>query len=112
MARVYPIFRGVDNELEFRGLRGKYFYYAVGGVIGSIFLTLFLYIFGVNLFLALLLMLATGGGAVFYTYSANKKYGRWGDVKQPVRSLKPHYLYQTRSFGRIVAVKPLPKRKA
>lgn len=112
MARVYPVFRGVDNELEFRGLRGKYFYYAVGGVIGSIFLTLLLYILGINLFLALLLMVATGCGVLFYTYSANKKYGRWGDVKQPVRTLKPHFVYQTRPFRQLVAVKSFPKRKA
>ena len=111
MARVYPVFRGVDNELEFRGLRGKYFYYAVGGVIGSIFVTLLLYILGVNLFLALLLMVATGSGVLFYMYSANKKYGRWGDVKQRVRSLKPHFVYQTRPFRQLVDVKSFPKRK-
>lgn len=112
MARVYPIFRGVDNELEFRGLRGKYFYYAVGGVIGSIFLTLVLYIVGVNLLVALVLLVATGGGALGYAYSANKKYGRWGDVKQPVRTLKPHFVSQTRSFRQVVDVRTYPKRKA
>ena len=111
MARVYPVYRGVDNELEFRGLRGKYFYYAVGGVIGGIFVTLLLYIFGVNLFLSLVLMLLLGGGVLFYAYSANKKYGRWGDVKQPIRTLKPHFVYQTRSFRQMVTVKSYPKRK-
>jgi Domain of unknown function (DUF4133) len=77
MARVYPVFRGVDNELEFRGLRGKYFYYAVAGAIGSIFLTLMLYILGVNVLLAMLLMVMVGGGALYYNVSSGLDLNRF-----------------------------------
>jgi hypothetical protein len=111
MARVYPILRGVDNELEFRGLRGKYFYYAVAGVIGGIFLALLLYIVGINLLVAFALMVLTAGGSLIYVFSANKTYGRWGTVKQPVRRLKPHYVYQNRSFRQLISVHSFPKRK-
>ena len=39
--KAYIIHRGVDNEIEFRGLRGKHFYYAAICVIATLFLGCF-----------------------------------------------------------------------
>jgi hypothetical protein len=102
MVRQFIIIRGVDTEIEFRGLRGKYFYYCAGGCIGSIFLTLVLYILSFPVLVALLVLVLGSGFSVYYCYTLNNKYGRWGDVKQPVRSMKPDAVYQNNPFRQLL----------
>ncbi|TAE39252.1 MAG: DUF4133 domain-containing protein [Runella slithyformis] len=109
--KSFPVFRGVDNEIEFKGLRGKYFYYAAVGIVVSIFLTLFLYIIGLNPLLAISVLLLGAGSTLFYTYDANKRHGRWGTVKLAVKNQKPFFVYQNRSFARLVEIQTLSKRK-
>lgn len=109
--KSFPIFRGVDNEIEFRGLRGKHFYYAAVGIIASIFLTLFLYIIGLNTLIAISVLLISAGSTLFYTYDANKRHGRWGAIKLAVKNHKPFFVYQNRSFTRLVEIRTLSKRK-
>ena len=46
--KKYSIYRGIDNEIEFKGLRGRYFYHAAGGAVGFIMTTLLLHIVGVR----------------------------------------------------------------
>lgn len=102
MVRQFIIIRGVDTEIEFRGLRGKYFYYCAGGCTGSIFVTLVLYILSFPLLLSLLVLVVGAGFSLYYFYMLNNKYGRWGDVKQPVRSMKPGAVYQNNSFRQLI----------
>lgn len=111
LMKSFPVFRGVDNEIEFKGLRGKYFYYAAVGIVVSIFLTLFLYIIGLNPLLAISVLLLGAGSTLFYTYDANKRHGRWGTVKLAVKNQKPFFVYQNRSFARLVEIQTLSKRK-
>ena len=73
--KSFPVFRGVDNEIEFRGLRGKYFYYAAVGIIASIFLTLFLYIIGLNTLIAISVLLMSAGSTLFYR-SEERRVGK------------------------------------
>ena len=89
MAHFHHYFRGVDNEIEFRGFRGKYFYYAAACLVGAIFLTMMMYVFGVNIIVTLFLLVSIGGGGVYYFHQQNEKFGRWGDVKNSLKSLKP-----------------------
>lgn len=109
--KSFPVFRGVDNEIEFRGLRGKYFYYAAIGIIASIFLTLFLYIIGLNTLIAISVLLISAGSTLFYTYDANKRHGRWGENKLAVKNHKPFFVYQNHSFARLIEIRTLSKRK-
>ena len=89
MANFHHYFRGVDNEIEFKGFRGKYFYYAAACLVGAIFLTMMLYVFGVHIIITLVLLVTIGGGGVYYFHNQNETYGRWGDVKNSLKSLKP-----------------------
>lgn len=109
--KSFPVFRGVDNEIEFKGLRGKHFYYAAIGTVVSIFLTLFLYIIGLNPLLAISVLLLGAGSTLFYCYDANKRHGRWGEMKLAIKNQKPLFVYQNRSFARFIPIKTLPKRK-
>ena len=109
--KSFHVFRGVDNEIEFRGLRGKHFYHAAIGIIAGIFLTLFLYIVGLNTLIAISVLLISSGSTLFYTYDANKRHGRWGEVKLAIKNHKPFFVYQNRSFARLIEVRTLSKRK-
>jgi hypothetical protein len=109
--KSFPVFRGVDNEIEFKGLRGKHFYHAAVGIIASIFLTLFLYIIGLNPLLAISVLMLGGGSTLFYTYDANKRHGRYGEIKLAIKNQKPFFVYQNRSFARLIEIRTLSKRK-
>lgn len=103
--KSYPIHRGVDNEIEFRGLRGQHFYYAAGGLIASVFVTLFSYILGLPILVALLVLAVGSGGTLAWCYTQNNRHGRWGAVKQQVQRLRPQYVCQHQSFNRLVPVR-------
>jgi hypothetical protein len=108
--KLYSIHRGVDNEIEFKGLRGKHFYSAAICVIVTLFLGFVLYMVGVPPFFTIVFLSLLGGGALWYVFRNNKRYGRWGDVKQRVQRYKPHFVCQYQSFGKLVSVRPFIKR--
>ena len=109
--KSFPIFRGADNEIEFRGLRGLHFYYAAGGLIASVFATLFGYILGAPLVLAILFLVIGSGGTLIWCYWRKNRFGRWGAVKQQVRQLKPAFVCQYSSFNRMIPVRATTRRK-
>ncbi len=109
--KSFPVHRGADNEIEFRGLRGQYFYYAAGGLIGSVFLTLFGYIVGLPPLFAIAILLAGSGATLGWCYRSNARYGRYGADKWTVQRLKPHFVCQYDSFNRLISTQPIPKRK-
>lgn len=109
--KSFPVYRGADNEIEFRGLRGVYFYYAAAGLITSVFTTLFGYILGAPILLAMLSLLVGGSGTLFWCYSRNNRYGRWGAVKQPIQQTKPSFICQHQSFNRLIPVRNTLTRK-
>lgn len=108
--KSYTIYRGVDNEIEFRGLRGKHFYYAVICVIVVIFTGLFMYMLGISPILALLFLSITGSGGLWLIFRNNKRHGRWGDVKQVVSVQKPFFVCQQQSFRKLITVQNFSKR--
>jgi len=65
MARKFPIYKGLQKPLEFKGLKGKYIYWAVGSllaglVLGALTMSL------VNMWLgAIVLVGSITGGLVF-----------------------------------------------
>lgn len=65
MARKFPIYKGLQKPLEFKGLKGKYIYWAVGSlltglVLGALTMSL------VNMWLgAIVLVGCIAGGLVF-----------------------------------------------
>lgn len=109
--KSFPIYRGADNEIEFRGLRGTYFYYAAGGLIASVFTTLFGYILGAPILLAILYLLVGGAGTLCWCYYRNNQYGRWGAVKQSIQQAKPSFVCQQQSFNRLIPVRNTLTRK-
>lgn len=92
---AFEINRGVENEIEFRGLRGKYVYYTALGIGLSIFLGIFLSIFGLPNFIMVVFVTTGIGGSTYWGYNENKKYGKWGRTKLEAQSKLPKVLYRT-----------------
>jgi hypothetical protein len=105
----YPIYRGIDNEIEFRGLRGRYFYLAAGGCVGCIMLTLLLHILGMPLPVSIV-FLSLGLGVSYALPSAyNKSHGRWGFDKLPVRTMQPRHVVRYKSIRSILTIESIRK---
>jgi hypothetical protein len=107
--KEFIVFKGVDHEIEFKGLRGKYFYIGAIGGVGSIFICLLLVILGLPSVVVFLLLLLLLGGTVSAAFHLSKKYGRWGMEKQPIQERKPHFIHQGMPFHKIVPAKALLK---
>lgn len=72
MARKYPIYKGLQKPLEFRGLKGKYIYWAVGSllaglVLGALTMSL------VNIWLGAIVLAGSIAGGLMYIATKQKQ---------------------------------------
>ncbi|AFK05589.1 conjugative transposon protein TraF (plasmid) [Emticicia oligotrophica DSM 17448] len=85
----YKINRGVENEIEFKGLKGKYVYIFSIGIGASLFGGIFLTIIGLpNIVSSILAGIGIIGSTV-YAFQQNKIYGRWGRDKKLAQNMYP-----------------------
>lgn len=107
--KKYNIYRGIDNEIEFKGLKGQYFYYAAGGAGCSVFLSLIFHMIGLPIIVSLVFLLIGFSASYFVTTHFNKSHGKWGFNKLPVISLQPRYVVRRKSIRNIVKVRTVKK---
>jgi hypothetical protein len=90
---VYPINKGINAGLEFKGLKSQYILYLGGGLVGVLILFAFLYVLGVNTYLCLLIAISGGGGLFIYTYRLNNKYGEHGMMRKAAEKRIPRVIH-------------------
>ena len=78
---VYPINKGINKPIEFKGLKAQYIGYLGGGLLALLILFVVLYICGVNTFICLGIILIAGTGLFMYVYRLSHKYGEHGMMK-------------------------------
>lgn len=89
MPKPMPLHKGVDHEMEFKGLTPPFLYYMIGLLIGSILLFLILKGLGFPLILATgitLGLLAAIGNRI---YGLNRDLGKNGLLKKSAYSQVP-----------------------
>ena len=91
---AFEVNRGVENEIEFRGLKGKYVYYTGLGIGASIFTGIMLSIFGLPNFIMVVFVTLGITISTYWGYNENKKYGKWGTTKLEARNKLPKVLYR------------------
>ena len=74
MARKFPIYKGLQKPLQFRGFKGKYIYWGVGSllaglVLGALTMSL------VNMWLGAIVLIGSIVGGLLYI-AGRKKKGR------------------------------------
>lgn len=89
---VYPINKGINKPIEFKGLKAQYIWYLGGGLVVLLIVFAMLYLIGVNTYVCLLLI---GGGAIFLftkVYALSNQYGEYGLLKKAAKKALPDYI--------------------
>lgn len=82
MARItYPINKGINRSIVFRGLKGQYIWYAGGAMFLVMVLYAIMYICGINSYISLLVAACSAGASIMTVYQLSASYGEHGLTK-------------------------------
>ena len=81
MATVYPINRGVNRSIEFKGIKAQYIIYLALGLVILLLLFAILHIAHVNLYITMGIILPAGGGLVLAVKRLSDRFGEHGLIK-------------------------------
>ena len=65
---VYPINKGINRPIEFKGLKAQYIWYLGAGLLGLLILFAILYIAGINTFICLAIIVGASTGLFMRVY--------------------------------------------
>jgi hypothetical protein len=78
---IYSINRGINQPIQFQGLKAQYILYAAGIIVAGLLLFALLYISGLTPWLDLPICFGLGGLGVSRCYRNSRKYGEFGRAK-------------------------------
>lgn len=86
---IYPINRGINKPIEFKGLKAQYVWYLGGGIVCLLIIFALLYIFGVPSIICLLVIALSGAVLFRHVYHLSKEYGQYGLMKRSAKRRTP-----------------------
>lgn len=86
---VYPINKGINKPIEFKGLKAQYIWYLGGGLLALLVLFAVLYICGVNTYVLLAIIAGCGTALFLHVYRLSHKYGEHGMMKKVAKRSIP-----------------------
>lgn len=86
---VYQINKGINQSIEFKGLKAQYIWYLGGGVVVLMILFAILYILGLPSLICVGLIGSVGTLLVFKIYRMSNKYGEYGMMKALAKKQVP-----------------------
>lgn len=86
---VYRINKGINQSIEFKGLKAQYIWYLGGGVVGLLILYSIMYIVGLPTVICLVVIGVSGVLLVMKMYRMSHKYGEHGLMKELARKRVP-----------------------
>lgn len=81
MSSVYQINKGINQSIEFKGLKAQYIWYLGGGVVGLLIVFAVLFIIGIPSLVCVVLIGGAGTVMVIKIYKMSRKYGEHGMMK-------------------------------
>ena len=104
---VYPINKGINKPIEFKGLKAQYIWYLGGGLVALVILFAILYITGVNSYICLGVVLMLGTLLFFFVYKLSNTYGEHGIMKALARRSIPKAvkIYSRKTFLELTKMK-------
>lgn len=78
---VYHNHKGINQSIEFKGLKAQYIWYLGGGVVALLILFAGMYLLGVPSMICVGVTLLLGTLLVLKTYKMSKTYGEHGLMK-------------------------------
>lgn len=79
---VYPINKGINKSIEFKGLKAQYIWYLGGGIVALLLLFAALYLMGINSFICIGIIAVLGTALVVKVYALSNAYGEHGMMKK------------------------------
>lgn len=86
---VYPINKGINQPLEFKGLKAQYIWYLAIGVLLLLFLFAGLYYLNIPTILCLVVIISLGSLLFIQIFRLSRKYGPYGLMKKIALSQLP-----------------------
>lgn len=86
---IYQINKGINQSIEFKGLRAQYIWYLGGGLLVLLLLFALLYIIGLGSLICIGIVLSAGTGLFIKVYALSRKYGEHGLMKATARRSIP-----------------------
>lgn len=86
---VYQINKGINQSIEFKGLKAQYIWYLGGGVVALLIVFAVLYFIGLPSLVCVGIVGATGTLLVMKLYSMSNRYGEHGLMKALARKQVP-----------------------
>lgn len=78
---VYQINKGINQSIEFKGLKAQYIWYLGGGVVLLMILFAVLYISGIPSLICIGIIGSAGALLIYKIYAMSRKYGEHGMMK-------------------------------
>lgn len=89
---VYPINKGVNRAIMFRGLKAQWIWWLCGGLLSLMLLFTILYLLSVPLLICTLIVLVSGTCLFPFVYKMNSKYGEHGWTKKTAAKYIPSHV--------------------
>lgn len=86
---VYQINKGINQSIEFKGLKAQYIWYLGGGVVALLIVFAVIYIVGLPIYLCIGIIMTAGAFLVMKIYRMSHKYGEHGLMKTLARKQVP-----------------------
>ena len=81
MNSVYQINKGINQSIEFKGLKAQYIWYLGGGVVALMIVFAVLFIIGIPSLLCVALIGTAGTVMIIKIYKMSRQYGEHGMMK-------------------------------
>lgn len=97
---VYQINKGINQSIEFKGLKAQYIWYLGAGVVGLMIVFAILFFIGIPSILCVVIIGGAGSVMVFKIYKMSHKYGQYGMMKAIAKKQIPKNIkvYSRRIF--------------
>lgn len=89
---VYQINKGINQSIEFKGLKAQYIWYLGGGVVALLIVFAVMYIIGLPTYLCIGIIAGAGVFMVMKIYGMSNKYGEHGLMKALARKQVPRLI--------------------
>ena len=98
----YGINKGVDRDVEFKGLRAQYLFIFAGGLLGVFILFVAMYLAGIPTAVCIAIGLVLGTALVAFTFYLNGKYGAHGLMKALAARRYPRRIIHRKRIQRLL----------
>ncbi|MBO0353560.1 DUF4133 domain-containing protein [Muricauda ruestringensis] len=100
---VYQNHKGINQSIEFKGLKAQYIWYLGGGVVVLLIVFAGMYLIGIPALVCVLITLGLGAFLILKIYRMSKTYGEHGLMKRLAQHQIPKVIT---SRSRTVFFKP------